>query len=103
MNDFRFTCRQLLKNPCFTVVAVLTLALGIGANTAIFSLLNAVLLRRLPVPHPQQLFLFGNGESAGSTDSFPDSSWTLFSYPMFKDLRSSDPALSGLAAIKSLL
>src|SRR5438552_15425479 len=102
MNDLKFAFRQLLKNPGFTAVAILTLALGIGANTAIFSVMNALMLRMLPVADPSRLVLFGNGDSMGSTDGFPSGTTTLFSYPMFRELQQNNHVFSDVAAIKSL-
>src|SRR4026208_1067383 len=70
MNDLKFALRQLRKSPGFTVVAVLTLALGIGANTAIFSLVNGVVLRPLPFPDAERIIYFeGKNPAAGITDS----------------------------------
>ena len=60
-HDLRFAFRQLLKTPGFTLIALLSLALGIGANTAIFTLLNAIMLRPLPIQKPQELLLLGDG------------------------------------------
>lgn len=100
-HDLRYSFRMLLKSPGFTLIAVLSLALGIGANTAIFTLLNAILLRPLPVLRPQELVLFGAGRAAGSTDSLPDRSSQLFSYPFFREISRKTQTFSGLASLSS--
>lgn len=99
--DLRYGIRQLRKSPGFSFIAVLSLTLGIGANTAIFTLLNAILLRPLPVQNPGELLLFGNGQAVGSTESVPSESWNLFSYSFFRDFRQKDTSFSGIAAVDS--
>jgi predicted permease len=96
LQDVRFGLRMLRKNPGFTTVAILTLALGIGANTALFSLTDQVLLRALPVRDPDQLaILRAPGFQPGHVSSDADAA-ASFSYPMYKDLRDRAPAFSGL-------
>lgn len=100
-NDLRFALRSLRNSPMFTAVTVLSIALGIGANTAIFSLLDQVLLRMLPVSGPERLVVLHNAYSAEGL-SLSDNSESVFSYPMYEDLRdSSGAAFSGLAARSS--
>jgi predicted permease len=102
MQDAAYGSRAMLRSPVLTIVALLSLALGIGANTAIFSLLNAVLLRPLPVSKPQQLILFGHGKAVGSTGGLPDGSPDLFSYPFYRAFAAQTPSFSGVAAVYSI-
>ena len=90
--DVRYAARMLIKKPGFTFVAVATLALGIGANTAVFSLVNTVLLRPLPIPHPERVFEITplrKGADVGS-----------FSYPFYRDYRDKNEVLEGMAAYR---
>ncbi len=100
--DMRYGLRMLLKTPGFTLAAALSLALGIGANTAIFSLIDAVLLKSLPVREPEKLVLFGKGERGGATDHFPDRSWDLFSYPFYREMRRRNEVFSEVGATLSM-
>ena len=99
LQDIRYGLRMLVKNPGFSIVAVLTLALGIGANTAIFSLTDQVLLRLLPVQHPEQLVVLRSpGQNPGRIWSDSNDDTVTFSYPMYKDLRDRNQAFTGLLA-----
>jgi predicted permease len=112
--DIRYGLRMLAKNPGFTAVAVATLALGIGANTAIFSLVNAVMLESLPVYHAEQLVVprwsahewpqntgtssFGDCSNRNRDKPGPDSGGCSLSYPLFKEIRAQKDLFSNVAA-----
>ncbi len=86
-NDIRYAIRGLLKRPGFTAIAVITLALGIGANSTIFSVVNATLMRPLPVSHPENLVFVFNGQPG-----------SVFSYPDYSELRDQNKVFDGLIA-----
>jgi predicted permease len=97
LQDIRFGLRMLRKSPAFTLVAVLTLALGIGANTAIFSLINAVLLKMLPVKNPGQLVAIGDPTQVGRR-SVGTPQVDILSYPLYQHLRDHTEVFSGMLA-----
>jgi predicted permease len=99
--DLRYGLRMLAKNPGFTAVAVITLALGIGANTAIFTLVNALLLRSLPVQKPDELVLLGHGLDRGLVGEPQRGSWELFSYTFYQQLREDNRVFQGVCAFGS--
>ena len=92
LQDVRFGCRVLLKHPGFSTVAVLVLTLGIGANSAIFTLVNVLLFRPLPVTQPVELV------GVFDRDTEPAGAYRAFSYPNYRDLRETVAGLSKLAA-----
>jgi predicted permease len=96
LNDIRYGLRQLWKHPAFTIIAVLTLALGIGANTAIFSVVNAVLLKPLPFPEPDQLVAIGSSDARANNPRQINS----LSFPDFFDFRSQNHTLSNVAVYR---
>jgi predicted permease len=103
--DLKTALRQLRKSPGFTITAVLTLALGIGATTAIFTLVDQVLLKSLPVQDPAGLWRVGDNEQCCFNGGIPTytgkpNDWSLFSYPQYLEFRDHPPGLKSLAAFE---
>jgi hypothetical protein len=99
MPDLRYGLRQLRKTPTFALTAIVTLARGIGANTAIFTVFHQVMLRMLPVEKPDELVrLTYTGTFKGRMSIFGGDVHDFFSYPMYRELRDSNSVFSGLLA-----
>jgi predicted permease len=93
----RQSARQLVKSPGFTVTAVLTLALGIGGTTAIFTLIDAVMLRPLPVSDPSRLYRIGDG-AHGNAEGRPPGLWGMLPFPLYERLKAATPEFESITA-----
>lgn len=100
LQDLRFVLRQLRRSPGFAATAVLTLALGIGATTAIFTLVYQVLLRSIPVAHPEQLYKVGSLDNCCVMGD-GQSDWNLFSDDLYRSFRDTTPGTAGIAAVQA--
>ena len=100
MQDLRYGLRRLRQAPAFAIVCVITLALGIGANTAIFTLVDAVMLKSLPVANPNELYRLGDNDNCCVNGGF-QRDWSLYSYPLYEQLRDHTPEFSQLAAFQA--
>jgi predicted permease len=101
VQDVRFGIRQLLKSPGFSLVAILSLALGIGANTAIFTLINDLLLKSLPVHRPEQLVSFGRSIGGGTLGSVNSGPVDMFTYDFYKRIEREHAPFESVAAFGS--
>jgi predicted permease len=99
--DLRYGVRMLAKSPAFTAIALLSLALGIGGNTAIFTLINQVMLRNLPVRNPEQLVTFGNVDGGGEAGGIDMGSYGLFPWYFARQLQADPGPFKGIASFCS--
>jgi predicted permease len=100
LGDVRYTIRQFRMSPVFTSAAILTLALGIGGTTAIFTLIHAVMLRSLPVADPASLYRVGDGDDC-CVEGGPQDRWGMFSYPLYERLKTETPEFEDVAAFQA--
>jgi hypothetical protein len=100
LGNLRYAARQFRLAPVFTATAALTLALGIGGTTAIFTLIHAVMLRSLPVSDPAQLYRVGEGDDC-CVEGGPQDRWGMFSYPLFERLKAETPEFEEVTAFQA--
>ena len=98
--DISYAMRQMRLSPVFTLTAMLTLALGIGATTAIFSLIHSVMLKSLPVVDPSRLYRIGDGNDC-CVQGGPQDNWGMYSYPMYLRLKEAAPEFEQMAAFQT--
>src|SRR5262245_61889119 len=98
--NFRYALRQVRLSPVFATAAILTLALGIGGTTAIFTLVHAVMLRSLPVSDPSRLYRIGDGDSC-CVQGGPQDRWGMFSFPLFERLKAELPEFDEVTAFQA--
>ncbi len=98
--NLRYALRQFRLAPVFTATAILTLALGIGGTTAIFTLINAVMLRSLPVGNPDTLYRIGDGDNC-CVQSGTQDNWGMFSFPLYQRLKAEAPEFEQMAAFQA--
>src|SRR5260221_10554713 len=100
LGHIRYSLRQFRSSPVFTAAAVLTLALGIGGTTAIFSLIHAVMLRSLPVSDPATLYRVGEGDAC-CIEGGPQNKWGMFSFPLYERLKAESPEVEEVMAFQA--
>jgi predicted permease len=103
LKDLRYSLRQFVRNPVFTMVAVASLAIGIGANTAIFSVMNAIMLRALPVSDPKSLVMLSNPSATGVSNGMTSGERGLLTYAEYDQLRDQATSFSGICVAQSEL
>src|SRR5438445_6262424 len=100
VGGLRYALRQFRHSPGFTAAAVLTLALGIGGTTAIFTLIHAVMLRSLPVSDPSRLYRIGDGDDC-CVEGGPQDRWGMFSFPLYERLKANIPEFEEVTAFQA--
>src|ERR1700743_3407946 len=99
-SNIRYALRQFRLSPVFAVTAIVTLALGIGGTTAIFTLMDAIMLRSLPVADPARLYRVGDGNNC-CVQGGPQDRWGMYSFPLFERLKAETPEFEEVAAFQA--